>query len=225
MSASLLLLADSQLLFRQRQVPALFQRIRSQFEPLKRPVIKAAYIGAANGHQSEFYQLATEALSGLLGQPVQTDMITSVSELPDNPVDIVILAGGSVSEGWLWLNQSKVRNWLDRCFRSESTLLVGISAGAIHMARGCDPEAKSGFLAAQAFMDWLPAFVAVHEEAHGWPSLVMSASKKPDWPAVGIPFGSGLWVENETLYSVGKPCFHSFPDGKQRIIPPLNQKL
>lgn len=180
---ALLLLADSQLLFREDKAPELHRRVKTRFPH----TMDAAYIGAANGDDPTFYELACEGIRHLLGRDGTVRWVRPGAELP-LPCPLVILAGGNVSVGWDRLKEQRMRDWLRRCRDLSNSLMVGVSAGAIHMARGKDPEQAHSVH--QHFLNWLPFNVAVHEEREGWPSLEGVAG-------IGIPLGGGVWVEAE----------------------------
>jgi cyanophycinase len=95
----LYLLADSQLFFWKSARDSLAQRIR---QDLDNSNPKAAYIGASNGDQPEFYSLFVAAME-----------VTGVSNcrmVPSQPsredilfiedADLILLAGGDVEKGW-----------------------------------------------------------------------------------------------------------------------------
>ncbi|HVK99562.1 MAG TPA: hypothetical protein VM553_07120 [Dongiaceae bacterium] len=206
--SALLLLADSQLLFRPAQLPQLLQRARPR---------SAAYIGAANGHQPEFFELAQAALATLYGtlygQPVPCHFIRNQHELPAQPSDLVIMAGGSVTAGWEFLQQPWLQRWLNACRAEADAVFIGVSAGAIHLASGCDPERPSP--RAQTYLGWAPLFIAAHEETQQWPSRQcwQTARQAPDSTGqdftrlafAGLPMGAGLWWEAGIGQSMGKP--------------------
>ena len=225
--SALLLLADSQLLFRPEQLPQLLrycnrrvsngaghaveksaaeEAFRVQGSATNKP-LSAAYIGAANNNQPEFFDFARSALATLFGRPVPCHFIRSESDIPPAPCSLVILAGGSVETGWAFLQRPAVRDWLEACRTDAGAVFIGVSAGAIHLASGCDPEQPSP--RAQTCLGWAPLFVAVHEEGENWPSLQVwrDAAATPDFsgmPFVGLPMGGGLWVENDAQEVVGK---------------------
>jgi len=204
MSNALLLLADSQLLFRAASAPALHSRIRNRFDA----PVEAAYIGAANGNDPSFYDFACQAIDTLLGRKCNTRFICHEKELPLEPSPLVVLAGGSVSQGWDFIGTPAVVEWLQRCRSLPGGLIIGVSAGAIHMARGIDPEQPAS--GARHYLNWLPMDVAVHEEYQGWPSLLNK-------PALGIPMGGGVWVE-PAMESVGTQCFLLREDGQREHL-------
>ena len=84
------------------------------------------------------------------------------------------------------IGEKQVRGWLQRCHELPCSLMIGVSAGAIHLANGIDPDRPE--LGCQPFLNWFPHCIAVHEEHQGWPSLVKQRG-------LGIPLGGGVWVE------------------------------
>ena len=156
MSSACLLLADSRILVTPQKAVRINQRLRNRFT---KPV-KAAYVGAANADDPAFYELARQSLDDLFSVPCKTLHVKNSANLPE--VDVVLLAGGNVSLGWQWLQQTEVLHWLQRCRAQPNSLFIGVSAGAIHLARGCDPEQTQPFI--RPYLDWLPMIVAVHEE-------------------------------------------------------------
>lgn len=193
--AALLLLADSQLLFRPSAVPQAARHLAG------RP-LQAAYVGAANGHQVEFFELACAGLNSLLGREVPCRPVMSADDAIGPPPSVVILAGGSVSAGWDFIHQPVVRHWLQRIGDNPNALVVGVSAGAIHLGRGCDPEQMNPL--AQPYLEWLPHFVAVHEEQQGWPSRQVWQAGGQRGDFLAIPFGGGLWVQDDRITPVGR---------------------
>lgn len=185
---ALLLLADSQLLFRKDKAPGFHRMMQTRFaDP-----VEMAYVGAANDNDPVFYELAREGVNSLLGRDCRSCFVHHESELPP-PCPLVVLAGGNVAQGWQMIGQVSVRDWLMRCRDLADSVVMGISAGAIHLASGVDPEQPEKGV--QTFLDWFPYRVAVHEENEGWPSL-------GGGEGVGIALGEGIWadgVEHRTL--------------------------
>lgn len=208
----LLLLADSQLLFRPDQLPQLLRHCSGQERSTAKP-LSAAYIGAANGNRPEFYDLARSALATLFGQPVPCHFIQSESDIPPGPCALVILAGGRVETGWAFLQQQPVRDWLETCRSEADAVFIGVSAGAIHLASGCDPEQPSP--RAQTYLGWAPLFVAVHEEGENWPTArIWREAKSLQASGIltfaGVPMGGGLWLDDGGCEPVGRegPLFY-----------------
>ena len=189
MSSACLLLADSRILVTPQKAVRINQCLRNRFT---KPV-KAAYVGAANADDPAFYELARQSLDDLFSVPCKTLHVKNSANLPE--VDVVLLAGGNVSLGWQWLQQTEVLRWLQRCRAQPNSLFIGVSAGAIHLARGCDPEQTQPFI--RPYLDWLPMIVAVHEEQQGWPTLALAKQQQPAWPSLSIEFGAGVWFERQ----------------------------
>lgn len=192
--AALLLLADSQLLFRPEQVT-------QPMPHFDRRTVQAAYVGAANGHQQGFFELACAGLDALFGQSVPCAFVRGVEQIPARPVNLLILAGGNVSLGWAFLRHPAVRTWVSGVLENPAALVIGVSAGAIHLARGCDPELPNPV--AQVYLDAFPHFVAVHEERQGWPSRQVWRQAGGQGEFVPIPMGGGLWVQGEDRIGIG----------------------
>jgi len=209
MSSALLLLADSQLFFREQSAPQLHSLMRQRFPA----AVDAAYIGAANGNEAAYYELACQALDTLTGRKNNIAFVADLADLPSEPCSLVILAGGSVGLGWEFISKPPVWDWLHRCHHSPDSLMIGVSAGALHMAGGLDPERPGQ--GRQTFLGWLPFDIAVHEEHQSWPSLI-----RP--PALGIPMGGGIWVEGrpdqQSLRSLGSQCFTVAVSGIRQTI-------
>src|SRR6185369_6602341 len=124
---SIFLLADSQLLFWREDGELLLERVVQG-----RTSMKAAYIGASNGDDPEFYALFISAMEAV--GIVDCRMILTHEPDPKflNDADIILLAGGDVELGWRaflsnGLNQHIVRR------HSEGAILIGISAGAVQL--------------------------------------------------------------------------------------------
>ncbi|MAR90007.1 MAG: hypothetical protein SV765_10950 [Pseudomonadota bacterium] len=185
MSGDLLLLADSQLLLRGDSASALRQCVRRWCRRAGSSAYSAAYFGQANGNDPAFAELAQAGLAGLLDAPVQVHWVRDEQQLPAEPCALVLLAGGDVAAGWQFLGRPRVRHWLTRCHARADSLMIGISAGAIHLGRGVNPGRPE--LGCQTYLGWLPEPVAVHEEEAGWPSLRPAGG-------LAIVLGGGVWV-------------------------------
>ena len=90
------LFADSQLLFWRDGGQLFIERI------VTRGQLKAAYIGASNGDNPDFYAIFVSAMEG--AGVFDCGMIPSVISEADmaflNDADIILLAGGDVEAGW-----------------------------------------------------------------------------------------------------------------------------
>src|ERR1700743_3162887 len=129
----LYLLADSQLLFLKNPAPTLAQKLAADLE-IEIKSAKAAYIGASNGDQPEFYDLFVAAMQGM--------EITQCRMIPANPksddisflqsADIILLAGGNDELGWTMFEQTGLQDLIAHR-RLTGAILFGISAGAIQL--------------------------------------------------------------------------------------------
>ena len=107
------LLADSQLLFWKSDSNSLAERVRADLDS---SIPKAAYIGASNGDQPEFYSLFQEAMEAMgisncrsvPSQPSRED----VSFIQD--ADLILLSGGDAERGWLAFEQNGLKELLPR---------------------------------------------------------------------------------------------------------------
>src|SRR5215216_5548370 len=94
----ILLLADSQLLFWRENGELLIERA---LKASTRDRPKAAYVGASNGDEPDFYEIFVSAMEGL--GIFDCRMIPSTVSEVDlaflNDADIVLLAGGDVETG------------------------------------------------------------------------------------------------------------------------------
>jgi peptidase E len=129
----LFLLADSQLLF-QSGKQSLPRRVRAE---IPKDEVKAAYIGASNNDQPEFYEIFTAAMERM--------EITACRMVPAQPspedrtfleaASLVLLAGGDAELGWTVFEQNGINQILARK-RYDGSILIGISAGAIQLGLG-----------------------------------------------------------------------------------------
>jgi peptidase E len=123
---SIFLLADSQLLFWREHL--LLDRLVREWQGEE---LKAAYIGASNGDNPDFYSIFVAAMEG--AGVFNCRMISSrltVEELAFlDEANIILLAGGDSEAGWRvflanGLNEHIVRRY------AEGASLIGVSAGA-----------------------------------------------------------------------------------------------
>lgn len=183
---SILLLADSQLLFWRENGQLLLDRVVKE---CAREKLKAAYIGASNGDQPDFYSIFVAAMEG--AGVCECRMIPSALTGPDiaflNDADIILLAGGDVEAGWRvflsnGLNELIVRKYL------EGASLIGVSAGAVQL--GMCGLAGDGSLIETFKL--VPLIIGAHEEADNWKTTIellqLSATTKT---AIGLPTGGG----------------------------------
>jgi cyanophycinase len=131
----LYLLADSQLLFWKNGSDSLAERIRADLDSVKP---SAAYIGASNGDQPEFYSLFVAAMESMgisdcrlvPSQPSREDIVFLEG------ADLIVLSGGDTERGWRTFEQNGLKELLPKK-RFDGAVLIGVSAGAIQLGLGC----------------------------------------------------------------------------------------
>ena len=180
------LLADSQLLFWRENGRLLIEKA---LKASTRDRLKAAYIGASNGDNPDFYAIFVAAMEGV--GIYDCRMIPSVLSEVDmaflNDADIILLAGGDVETGWrAFLNNGLSKHIVRRYFEGAS--LIGISAGAVQLGLG--GLAADGSLIETFKL--VPFIIGAHEESDNWKTttelLRLSAT---DTRAIGLPSGGG----------------------------------
>jgi peptidase E len=184
----LFLLADSQLLFWDDAGGRFVQRLA---EYAGGGAFRAAYLGASNGDQPEYFQLFQAAMAGL---DAECRMIPAVPSSEDmaflRSAGLVLLAGGDVQRGWTAFERSGVREAVAQRHQ-EGAVLVGVSAGAVQLGMAGWPEGST----AQLFATWglVPFLVDAHAEDDEWAEL-RAAVLAHDGQAVGfgIPRGGGM---------------------------------
>ena len=192
---SIYLLADSQLLFWRDNGQLLLERVVSA---RTRDRIKAAYVGASNGDNPEFYSIFVAAMEGV--DVSDCRMIRSTLSEADlaflERADVILLAGGDVELGWRTflsngLNKHIVWRYL------EGATLIGISAGAVQLGL-CGLAADGSLIETFGLA---PFIIGAHEESDNWKTttdlLRLSATGRR---AIGLPAGGGaIYHEDQTV--------------------------
>ena len=198
----LYLLADSQLFFWKSDGDSLSDRIRADLDSANP---KAAYIGASNGDQPEFYSLFQAAMESM--------GISNCRLVPSPPsredtalledADLIVLSGGDVERGWQVFEQNGFKELLPR-LRYDGAVLMGVSAGAIqlglgHLTNAAQPKPLDMFRFA-------PFYVGAHDEENDWWDLrALVNLSQADTRAIGIPAGGGaVYLSDGTLEPIRK---------------------
>jgi cyanophycinase len=180
------LLADSQLLFWRENGQLLIDRV---VKAGPRDKLKAAYVGASNGDNPDFYTIFVAAMEGL--GVSDTAMIPSAFSQADraflNEADIILLAGGDVETGWrVFLANGLDEHIIRKYF--EGATLIGVSAGAVQLGL-CGLAADGSLI--ETFK-LVPFIIGAHEESDNWKTttelLRLSATGTR---AIGLPTGGG----------------------------------
>lgn len=199
----LYLLADSQLLFWKSDGGSLAERIRADIATVNP---KAAYIGAANGDQPDFYNLFVGAMEGMA--------ITNCRMVPSQPLredilfmeeaDLILLSGGDVERGWQVFEQNGFTDFIPRK-RYGGAVLVGVSAGAIQLGLGSLSNANQPKQI--PMFRFAPFYVGAHDEKNDWWDLRALVNLSPsDVRGIGLATGGGaVYYPDGTLEPIRKP--------------------
>ncbi|HKR95061.1 MAG TPA: Type 1 glutamine amidotransferase-like domain-containing protein, partial [Candidatus Angelobacter sp.] len=182
----LYLLADSQLLFWKGE-GGLPERIRQELSSSA----KAAYIGASNQDQPEFYDLFVAAMESM----GLTDCRMIPAQLKDedkaflDKAELLLLAGGNVELGWRVFESNGLKDLIPKK-RYDGCTLIGISAGAVQLGLGTLSDAPQP---KQIDMfRFAPFYVGAHDEANEWWDLrALVNLSQSEVRGIGIPAGGG----------------------------------
>jgi peptidase E len=184
------LFADSQLLFWRAEGTLFLNTIR---ELIISTSPKAAYIGASNGDDPQYYSIFEAAMQNIGIQDCRMILssFTSADELFLNEADIILLAGGDVERGWNAFEQSGLKEVIIKSYY-EGAVLIGISAGAVQL--GLSGLVQEG--ACNKLLDTfklVPFVIGAHEEKQEWETLKTAVEMlKGSTKGIGIPTGGGL---------------------------------
>ena len=192
---SLFLLADSQLLFWRESGQLLLERVLKE---RTRDQLKAAYIGASNGDNPDFYVIFVSAMEGV--GVFDCRMIPSAASEADiaflNHADIILLAGGDVEVGWrVFLTNGLSEHIVRRYF--EGATLIGVSAGAVQLGL-CGLAADGSLI--ETFK-LVPFVIGAHEESNNWKTTTaLLRLAGPGKTALGLPTGGGaIYHQDHTI--------------------------
>jgi cyanophycinase-like exopeptidase len=191
------LLADSQLLFWRDGRQLLLERVAKER-------LKAAYIGASNGDDPNFYEIFVAAMEGV--GVVDCRMIPSAVSEADmaflNNAEVILLAGGDVEAGWrVFLNNGLSEHVVRRYF--EGATLIGISAGAVQLG-WCSLAADGSLI--ETFK-LVPLIIGAHEESDNWKTTrELLKLSGPGKAAIGLPTGGGaIYHQDQTIEALRHP--------------------
>ena len=206
----IVLLADSQLLLSQLKGQKLIhwvaEKARAKAAARDTPTrpLQALYIGASNGNIPEFYEMAVEICKVWgIEKVINGTTEQQFHRVRPEDVDVVILAGGDVELGWSFISHKTIQAWL-RDFSASNGVLIGISAGAIHLTSTFSITRQSSV----EFLGFYSGGLVVHEEADNWPTALgwhqyLLSDKEGAFtgfsPIYCIPFGGGMVIEPREL--------------------------
>ena len=190
-------LADSQLLF-WREPDAEAPWLETVARDLPEHGARAAYIGASNGDDPDFYSIFAAAMESI----GVTDHRMILSTFPEedrrflDTADLILLAGGDPLRGWRVFEQSGMREAITRRY-FEGATLVGISAGAVQLGWAIAPDDRApeelDSDAVHLTFRLVPAILEAHGEASDWQLLrrLLQISEL-SVRGLGLPSGGGL---------------------------------
>ena len=185
------LLADSILLFLPTNGSLLLESVR---RTAKSGSVRAAYIGASNGDEPEYYTMFESAAEAAAISDCQ--MIPSVPSEMDysylDQADIILLSGGSVEKGWKIFETSGLKQTILKRY-GEGATLIGISAGAVQLGLVGYADAEPCKTDLIYTFGLLPHVISAHEEQTEWTNLkALLEMLKPPVRGIGIPSGGGV---------------------------------
>jgi cyanophycinase len=220
----LYLLADSQLLFWREGEQLFTQRLR---EHMDAPSPKAAYIGASNGDQPEFYSIFQSAMEsiGISECRMVPSRISEDDKKFLEEANLILLAGGDVERGWTTFKDNGLKDLIPRK-RYDGTLLVGISAGAVQLGLGALTGTTN--MKTEEMFRFAPFFVGAHEEQEEWWNLrALVNLSQTEARGIGIPAGGGaIYYPDGTLEPVRKSLVEFSKEDdqvKEKLLLPENE--
>jgi Peptidase family S51 len=220
--APIFLLSDSQLLFWGDEDGHFMDRIAAYTGP---GAPRAAYLGASNGDNPDFYSIFLAAVEGI--GPAECRMIRAEPSDEDlaylETADLVLLAGGDVQLGWRAFAASGVRAAVERRYHA-GAVLIGVSAGAVQLGTAGWLEGDVG----AAFPTWglVPFVVDAHAEDDDWAALRAVVHARGEGArGIGIPRGAGVVYHPDRTVEAVRHVLHevSVVDGAlvtAMILPP-----
>ena len=185
------LLADSQLLFWNRLGNRFVTSVREALLVNQATVIRAAYIGASNGDDPEFYHLFTAAMDNIDAH--KSKMIKSSFPGEDRrfleSADLILLAGGDFEAGWEKVRETGMAEIISRKY-CEGAVILGVSAGALQLGRGSLNTET---------LNLVPYYISAHDEKDDWMQIRLTLQQKEGLcRGYGIPSGGGLIYHSDS---------------------------
>jgi cyanophycinase len=211
----LFLLADSQLLFWKSEGSLFTERIRGQLDSAD-PT--AAYIGASNGDDPQFYSIFEAAVGGIA--------LSSCRMIPSQPTaedreflgraDLILLAGGDVERGWKVFEENGLKELVTQR-RFDGAVLIGVSAGAVQLGLGTLLETST--MKKLSTFQFAPFYVGAHDESAEWWDLRALVNMAGEGVrGIGIPAGGGaVYSADGSLEPIRKPLVEFFKQ-EDRVI-------
>ena len=209
------ILADSQPLFYRENGLLLLEKLRSLIES---ETPKAAYIGASNGDDPNFFSIfeaAMESISIFGSQMIHSSISEEAAAYLDE-ADVILLAGGDVEKGWRAFEANGLAQTIVRRYY-EGAILIGISAGAVQLGMLGWSQAE---IASDSFIDTfklIPYILSVHDEKNDWENLERAVRTRES-QGLGIAAGGALiYHPDHTIEPFRHPVYESSWDGEKVI--------
>jgi hypothetical protein len=221
---SICLMADSQLLFWKEDGRLFLERLLGELDSV---APKAAYIGAANGDEPQFFEIfraAMEAIGILDCAMVRSDPSVEQMEFLRG-ADLIVLAGGDPVRGFRVIEANGVRDAVASRYY-EGAVLCGVSAGAMQLGIGVHSGEDEGTARFLGMFRFVPCVIDVHDEEGRWERLERAVtSLGPTVKGIGIPRGGGMIFHSEdnSVEPVRRPlseCSLSGTTVTQRLLCP-----
>jgi Peptidase family S51 len=216
----LFLLADSQLLFQRGDENSLSARLRAELPESP----KAAYVGASNHDQPEFYDLFRVAMemAGVRHCHMVSSRLTEQDRAFLDGASLILLGGGDPERGWRVFERNGLKELLLKK-RYDGAVLAGVSAGAVQLGRGVLSDAAQP--AVLEMFGFAPFYVAAHDEEQDWWDLrALVSTLLSEVRGIGIPFGGGaIYFPDGTLEPIQRPLLELVKEDdqvKERLLLP-----
>ena len=186
------LLADSQLLFSNKDERFYSCLMENLKEAREKGALKAAYLGASNGDDPVFYEIFVGFCQNL--EIDDHRMIPATPSEDDyhyfEQAHLILLAGGDIKRGW----DAFVANGLDKKIierYSQAAILIGVSAGAVQLAQQGWYEAANFRTKWFSTFQLVPLLIDVHDDP-SWERLQRKLLKEGKYAkGIGISKGNG----------------------------------
>ncbi len=154
--------------------------------------LQAAYIGASNGDQPEYYEIfvaAMENIGATSYQFIQSEFTENEREFLQSS-NLILLAGGDVKLGWSVMQATGMKDILVERYKN-GALLLGISAGAVQLGKlGAELICNNGINLFNT-LHLVPYLISCHEELNEWRSAKQILTCLEDnIPLLCIPKGA-----------------------------------
>ena len=188
---------------RPRDPAAMARMMAGAFEGIRKP--QAAYIGTANGDDTDFFRMMEPLLTQAGAEKVV--FVRLAKKKPDLDAaknilagsDVIFLAGGEVEEGMNWLKKHGLGDFLKNLYGAGKRFM-GVSAGTIMMGtqwvRWEDPE-DDGTARLFDCLGIIPALFDVHGEEDDWAEL-KAALKLTGNGALGYALPRGCMISADS---------------------------